>query len=104
MPKREKHSPVPPLPSQSVPAIQLVWNKYHESHKKKKPEKWNSDGLKRKEISTKKGRAKKDIPQEKRDYNPEDAVWTCRRWDELQEKVADTLWMDKDRYMMYDGQ
>jgi len=28
----------------------------------------------------------------------------CTRRDELQEKVADTLWRDKDGYVMYKGQ
>ncbi|KAF8217896.1 hypothetical protein K438DRAFT_1747152 [Mycena galopus ATCC 62051] len=59
---------------------------------------------KRKEIKAKKGQAQKDTPKEKRDYALEYAVWTCRKRDELQEKVADALWRDKDGYVMYNGQ
>ncbi|KAF8214764.1 hypothetical protein K438DRAFT_1749852 [Mycena galopus ATCC 62051] len=96
MPEREKHSPVPPVPSRTPPARRLAQAKYRESIQKiqnllafKKQEK-------RKKANAQKGTKQGYQMEEKRDYALEYALRTHRKQDELQKKVSDTLWRDKD--------
>ena len=59
---------------------------------------------KRKEANAQKGTKQGYQTEEKRDYALEYALWTHRKQDELQKKVSDALWRDKDGYVMHDGQ
>ncbi|KAF8197322.1 hypothetical protein K438DRAFT_1825123, partial [Mycena galopus ATCC 62051] len=69
---------------------------YREKHQKllafKKREK-------RKEANAQNGTKQGYQTEEKRDYALEYALWTHRKQDELQKKVSDTLWRDKDGYV-----
>ncbi|KAF8205148.1 hypothetical protein K438DRAFT_2096189 [Mycena galopus ATCC 62051] len=51
---------------------------------------------KRKEANAQKGTKQGYQTEEKRDYALEYALWTHRKQDELQKKVSDALWRDKD--------
>ncbi|KAF8171415.1 hypothetical protein K438DRAFT_2058405 [Mycena galopus ATCC 62051] len=51
---------------------------------------------KRKEANAQKGTKQGYQVEEKKDYALEYALWTHRRQDELQQRVSDTLWRDKD--------
>ncbi|KAF8217893.1 hypothetical protein K438DRAFT_1747149 [Mycena galopus ATCC 62051] len=51
---------------------------------------------KRKEANVQKGTKQGYQVEEKKDYALEYALWTHRRQDELQQRVSDTLWRDKD--------
>ncbi|KAF8205155.1 hypothetical protein K438DRAFT_1757148 [Mycena galopus ATCC 62051] len=59
---------------------------------------------KRKEANAQNGTKQGYQTEEKRDYALEYALWTHRKQDELQKKVSDALWRDKDGYVMHDGQ
>ena len=59
---------------------------------------------KRKEANAQKGTKQGYQVEEKKDYALEYELWTHRRQDELQQKVSDTLWRDKDGYLRQDGQ
>ncbi|KAF8187253.1 hypothetical protein K438DRAFT_1014326 [Mycena galopus ATCC 62051] len=59
---------------------------------------------KRKEANAQKGTKQGYQVEEKKDYALEYELWTHRRQDELQQRVSDTLWRDKDGYLRHDGQ
>ncbi|KAF8209118.1 hypothetical protein K438DRAFT_1754164 [Mycena galopus ATCC 62051] len=59
---------------------------------------------KRKEANAQKGTKQGYQMEEKRDYALEYALWTHRKQDELQKKVSDALWRDKDGGIVKDFQ
>ncbi|KAF8187091.1 hypothetical protein K438DRAFT_1765224 [Mycena galopus ATCC 62051] len=114
--------PVPPVPSRTPAARWLAQAKYCEnccSHKEEEaeksririaryrasikadPERYSKKREKRKEANAQKGTKQGYQVEEKKDYALEYALWTHRRQDELQQRVSDTLWRDKDGWQSF---